>query len=91
MDSSGIGGPTESTGPDKIPSGPSEGALENALHTPVKTLGDLKRVLISSMGEKEGTKFYNNFLKSFAMLMLNQVQHAASAAKKASRQMRMDR
>lgn len=65
-----------------------EGA--NVMQTPIHTLGELKKVLVEHFGEKDGKKAYNNFLFSFGMLMLSQVQHSADQAKKASQRMRQD-
>lgn len=81
----------EIPGMGKIPEekgGPSGGSIEKALHTKVKTLGQLKQVLIDNLGKKEGEKVYNYFMGSIAMEMLSQIQHAAQQAKKASQQMR---
>ncbi len=80
--------PTESSGVGQVPGEPSGGNIENALHTPVSTLGQLKKVLIDTLGEKEGTKMYNSFIKSFAMQMISQIQQSAEQAKKAAQQMR---
>ncbi|MCC5832137.1 MAG: hypothetical protein JJU12_03745 [Chlamydiales bacterium] len=96
-DTGGIGGegskvpPSESPGVGGVPGGPggpSGGSIENALHTRVATLGQLKQVLVDNLGEKEGTKLYNGFVKSLAMQILGQVQQSAEQAKKAARQMR---
>ncbi len=92
--SSGIGGgskpiqPSESKGPEETSGEPTGKSLENALHAPVKTLGQLKQVLIDNLGEKEGKKLYNSFMKSFMMQILNQVQESAQQAKKAAQSMR---
>lgn len=69
--------------------GPKGQSIENALHTKVSTLGELKAMLVKNLGEKNGTKMYNEFIQSFAMLMLEQIQQSAEQAKKASQQMRM--
>lgn len=92
-DTSGIGEgssiqPPGSSGVGETPGGPSGGSVENALHTPVATLGQLKQVLIQNLGEKEGTKLYNTFIQSFAMQMLSQIQHSAQQAQRAAQQMR---
>lgn len=93
-DASGIGRegkpiqPSESTGPKELSGDVSGGSIQKALHTPVKTLGQLKKVLIDNLGEKEGTKLYNNFIKSFALMMLSQIREAAQGAAKAAQQMR---
>jgi hypothetical protein len=70
--------------------GVEAGSVEAALHTPVKTLGELKKVLVSNFGEKTGMKVYNQFMMSFAMLMMQQMQDSAEHAKKASQDMRTD-
>ncbi len=94
-ESSGIGGggslPIKPNEPEKlgdVTGQPSGGSIENALHTPVKNLNQLKQVLIENLGKKEGTKMYNGFVKSFAMQMLSQMQQSAAQAKKAAQQMR---
>lgn len=91
---SGIGGPEgpkpeEIGGLAKTGEGPSGGDVSAALHAKVKTLGELKAVLIRYLGEKQGTKMYNTFIQSFAMIMLSQIQQSAEAAKKAAQQTRM--
>lgn len=58
--------------------GEDVGAL---LHAKVGTLGELKAALIKYLGKKEGEKFYNQFLTSFAMLMIQQMQTSAKQAK----------
>ena len=85
---SGNVSPTESSDIGKVLGKPTGQQMEYALHTPVKTLGDLKRILIDNLGEENGTKYYNSFIKSFSMLMLNQIQQSARGAKKAAEQMR---
>lgn len=70
--------------------GPSGQDIEKALHTKVRTMGELKQMLESTLGKKDGEKMYNMFMKSFGMMMLSQIQHAAEQAKKATQQMRMD-
>jgi hypothetical protein len=96
--SSGVGKPSSTPGE---PGGvPELGALESAegggddvrglLDTKVRTLGELKAILIKHLGEKKGLKFYNEFMTSIAMMMQLQVQHAAERAKKAAQDMRMD-
>ncbi len=93
-ETSGIGpeskpiGPAGTSGPKETSQGPSSGSIENAMHTPVKNLGQLKQVLIDNLGEEQGKKMFNNFVKSFAMQMITQVQHSAQQAKKAAQQMR---
>jgi hypothetical protein len=77
--SSGVGG---------VSGEPSGASIENALHTPVANLGQLKKVLIDNLGEEEGKKLYNTFVKTFAMQMLSQLQHSADQAKQAAQQMR---
>ena len=52
------------------------------------TLGALKATFIKKYGKVDGTKLYNNFLKTTCLLMLNQIQHAAAAARKAQQQNR---
>jgi hypothetical protein len=91
--SSGIGGAAPT--PEKVPEtgGVHEmgkKSTESVLQTKVATLGQLKALLIQNYGEKEGLKFYNQFMKSFAMVILQQVQQSAEQAKKAAQSMRMD-
>jgi len=92
--SSGIGG-TSST-PEGVPGlGGVEASggqidISGLMHAKVGTLGELKAVLIQYMGEKEGTKFYNQFMTSFAMIMMQQIQESAQHAKEASQNMRMN-
>jgi hypothetical protein len=66
----------------------SPAGIEAALQTPVRTLGQLKELLIANLGEETGTKFYNSFMNSFGMLMIEQVRKAASSAQKAAQNMR---
>lgn len=91
--SSGIGGgasPVEKpSGGEPVQDG-GPGNIGDIAHAQISTLADLKNLLIQQLGEKEGTKFYNQFMMSVAMLMIQQVQHSADQAKKASQEMRMD-
>jgi len=90
--SSGVGGtspkPGEISGMGE--KGPGDSDLSGLMHTKVSTLGELKSLLISHLGEKKGTKFYNEFLTSFGMLMLQQIQESAEQARQAAQNMRMD-
>ena len=88
-DTSGIGqGPVKPPETGGVEGGPSGGSIEKALHAKVRTLGQLKEILIENLGEEDGKKMYAQFVKSFSMLMLNQVQQAAKAAKQASKSMK---
>lgn len=80
--------PEELGGPSKASEGPSGGDVAAAMQAKVKTLGELKAVLIQHLGEKEGTKLYNTFLQSFVMTMLAQLRQSAQGADKAAQQMR---
>jgi hypothetical protein len=62
--------------------------LQGAMQTPVSSTGDLKAMLIAKLGEEEGLKLYNGFMKSFVMLMLQQIQESAAHAKAASQRAR---
>lgn len=73
----------------KMESGPEGEKVANVLHEKVKNLGQLKQMLVKNLGEKEGDKLYNSFLTSFAMIMLEQIQHSAQKAKQAAQQARM--
>ncbi|NGX61983.1 MAG: hypothetical protein K940chlam9_01476 [Chlamydiae bacterium] len=91
-DTSGVGSPTpqplqetQKTG-EEMPQ-PSGRNVDEALHGKVRTLGQLKSLLTSTLGEKEGTKLYNSFMTSMAMLTLDQVKRSAERAKQASKQM----
>jgi hypothetical protein len=84
-------------GPEELPpsqqvggvgEGGESGDIGAALHTKVSTLGELKAMLIACLGEEQGKKFYNQFLSSFALLMIQQVQGAAQHAKQSSQNMR---
>lgn len=92
MSTSGIGDnssfkPVEPHLGDK--KGPEEATgTAAALHTGVRTIGELKQLLISSLGPKAGTEFYNNFMKTMTLTMLAQVQKSAEHAKQAAREMR---
>jgi hypothetical protein len=68
--------------------GPSGGG--DVLHTKLRTLDDLKNLLISQYGEQKGKKFYKMFIQSFAMMMLQQVQSTAEHAKQAEREARQE-
>lgn len=97
MNASGVGGAPE---PDhKLPSfgaleaGDTQGEgadISGLLHAKVGNLDELKAVLIKYLGEKDGMKFYNQFITTFEMTMLNQIQQSAKAAQQASKQMRSD-
>lgn len=68
--------------------GPGGSAVYDAMHAEVRTLGELKKALIKNLGEHDGMKLYNSFMKSFALAMLAQMQQTAARAKKAAQQMR---
>lgn len=91
-DTGGIGGskPLEPFGTGEVgeKGGPSKGDIEKALHAKVSTLGELKGVLEKYLGKKDGEKLYNNFIKSFAMMMLTEIQESAEKAKRAAQQAR---
>jgi len=92
MSASGVGGSSHT--PEKVPglgatTGVGSENVGDLLHTKVATLGELKAVLVQSLGEHQGTKFYNMFIQSFAMIMLQQIQSSAAQAKKAAQDMRM--
>lgn len=87
--SGGVGGPSPKIpGVGAAPEGVSGEDVAAAMHAPIHTLGELKNVLISHFGEKEGMKVYNGFMMSFAMIMLSQVRQTAQQAQKASQSMR---
>jgi hypothetical protein len=90
--SSSVGGTNPS---EEIPGfgevqGMSQQDVGNLMHAKIANLDQLKAVLIQYMGEKQGKKFYDEFMKSIAMIMLQQIQESATQAKKASQNMRMD-
>ena len=91
--SSGVGGTTPP--PEEIP-GMGEvtdltpGEVGGLMHTGVSNLGQLKSILIQYMGQAQGTKYYNEFMTSFGMIMLEQMQQSAQQAQKATQDMRMD-
>ncbi|MCB1181054.1 MAG: hypothetical protein KDK55_03410 [Chlamydiia bacterium] len=68
--------------------GKSGGNILAAMETPVRTLGQLKTVLIENLGKKEGEKFYQTFLKSFVMTMLAPIRTAEQQAQQAAKKMR---
>ncbi len=70
--------------------GVSSGDVEAALKTPVKTLGELKALLVQKLGEKAGTKLYNTFITSFGMIMLQQMQDSMRRAQQAAENIRMN-
>jgi hypothetical protein len=91
--SSGVGGTTPT--PEEIPGlgeveGMSKPEISDMLHTGISSLDQLKQVLISYMGEEKGMKFYNQFMLSFAMQTLTQMQHSTEQAKQAAQSMRQN-
>ncbi len=48
----------------------------------VRTLGDLKAVMVKHLGEEKGKKLYNFFMQSMAMQMLAQVRATAPKSHK---------
>lgn len=92
MSSSGsISGPSQ--GPEGIqgPGGVQGGGpdISGLMHAKIGTLGELKATLIQYLGEKDGTKFYNQFMNSICISMLSQLQHTSQQAKKAAHDMRI--
>ncbi len=53
------------------------------------TLGALKSAIMKEMGDEEGKKFYDMFIKTVVMMSLNQMRQASERAKKAAQEMRM--
>lgn len=89
---SGVGEPSFKPDITKVgdqEGGPNQQNLQAALHTKVSTLGQLKHLLESKLGKEDGEKLYSMFMKSFAMIMLAQVQKSAKQAKKSAQGMRM--
>lgn len=70
--------------------GSGKGDISGLLDAKISTLGELKSTLIKFLGEKDGMKFYNQFMTTFAVGMLQQIQQSAQQAKKAAQGMRMD-
>lgn len=68
--------------------GISASGLQNAMHTPISDLGQLKAMLIANLGEAAGKKLYNSFMTSIVMGMLQQLQASAAHAKQASQNAR---
>jgi len=66
---------------------PQENAAYEAMQTPVSTLGQLKSVLISHLGEQQGTKLYNQFLAAMVQTMLAPLRTAAQNAQQATQNM----
>ncbi len=58
-----------------------------AMSTPVRTLGELKSVLLKSLGKEKGTKLYNHFLMGIVQSMLSDVRQAAQRADQAAKDM----
>lgn len=83
----GIQGPGQSSQPMPTTPATPQQELEVAAKTPVKTLADLKRVLIEHLGEKNGKKMYNHFLKSVIESMLSQMRHSQQSADQATKSM----
>lgn len=53
----------------------------------VKTLGDLKNVLVGRLGKEKGEKLYNQFIQSIALGMLSNMRVSEKAAQKAAKKM----
>lgn len=88
MGASGVGG-SQPIGPSGIPSsGAAPSGNVNLADIRIGSMNDLKRVLVENLGEEEGKKMYDQFMKSFVMGMMGPVQQAAERAKKASKEMR---
>ncbi len=77
-ESSGIGGtplkPTETSESGGPTGEPSSASVESALKTPVRTLGELKKMLIEKLGHKKGLEMYNRFLTGIGQVMYSQMQ-----------------
>lgn len=90
-DTSGVGtggtSPTEPSGTSGPEAIGADGSSESLLDTPISSLSQLKSVLISHLGPQEGTKMYNNFLKSIAITMLIPLQASAQQAQDAAQSM----
>lgn len=85
---SGIGGPSPT--PEGIPGLSASGDnknVEQLLDTKVKNLGQLKAAMIKSLGEKDGMKLYNQFMNTFGIQMITQLQQASDEAAQAAKKM----
>lgn len=72
-----------------IPGGPTGAAPQgDGMHTPIKSMSEMKNVIVQSMGEEKGNELYNKFIKSFVTQMITQMQHFAQRAKTAAAEMR---
>lgn len=85
----GIQGPG-SSGPVTPTGNSTNQELINAMNTPVRTLGDLKRVLIQNLGEEKGKKLYNHFIMSMVNSMLSQLRQTQQSADQATKSMGQD-
>jgi len=86
LETSGIGGSgASSLQPTSTSLTPA--SWEVSIHTPVRTLADLKNVLIEHMGEKKGMQLYNFFLSSIVTASVTQMQQSSQAADQAAKGM----
>lgn len=83
----GIKGPGASDKPHPIGEDSTKQELVKAMETPVHTLGQLKQVLIQSLGEEKGKKLYNHFLMSLVASMLSQIRQSQQSADQATKSM----
>lgn len=89
--SEGIRGPTEKQPASHVSDTASKSSgLAAAMETPVKTLSQLKEVLIKDLGKKEGMKLYNHFMTSLVESMLSQIRQTQQSADQATKAMGQD-
>lgn len=78
----GSGGTGPVQGPKNIVEAPAESDVQGLMNEKVRTLGDLKAVMVKHLGEEKGKKLYNFFMQSMAMQMLAQVRATAPKSHK---------
>jgi hypothetical protein len=87
----GIGGTAPSSETKGVPETVGGGGDDaSVMQTPIRTLDDMKNLLIQHYGQEQGNKLYQSFLKSVIMMMFSQMQESAEHAKQAAQKMRVD-
>lgn len=86
---SGINPPSPNETPGNTGTGDVGGDLSIAADAPIKTLGDLKKVLLQADPEK-GEKLYNSFITAIVLTMLGPMRTAQANAEQAAKKMSQD-
>lgn len=85
-----IGGVDDSSKIEPLGEKPSGPQSADVKELKIRTLSDLKGALVDKLGEEEGNKMYNDWMKSMGMMMITDMQKSAQRAVDAQKQARRE-